>query len=99
MIKVYTVETRKQSYTVLGTSKKDVLEFVNSNRHKFTFDTSGYFKVALDKNIFKIHYSYAKYGNDGLSFLDSAIVKYNFGEIAADFTEKVEEIKETEYNK
>ena len=52
-VKAYWVETRKKSYIALGTSLKDVKNYVEDNKRDLdlTFDMSGYFKVTLNKDI------------------------------------------------
>lgn len=49
--KVYTVETRKRSYSVVGTSIKDIKTYIEDNKNDLdlSFDMSGYYKVILDK--------------------------------------------------
>lgn len=52
-VKVYTLETRKRSYNVLGTSIIDVKDYLakNLNDLDLSFDMSGYYKVTLDRNL------------------------------------------------
>ncbi len=50
-VKVYTVETRKRIYSVVGISIKDVKTYIEDNKNDLdlSFDMSGYYKVTLDK--------------------------------------------------
>ena len=53
MEKVYYVETRKKTYICIGTSIKDVKDYVESNKRNLdlSFDMSGYYNVKLAKDI------------------------------------------------
>ncbi len=53
MRKVYYVQTGKKSYIAIGTSIKDVEDFVQSNKRDLdlSFDMSGHFKVSLANDI------------------------------------------------
>ena len=53
MVKAYIVETRKRSYTAVGTSIRDVEEFIEENKRDLdlSFDMSGYYKVSLDRSV------------------------------------------------
>ena len=50
MAKVYYFETEKKIYTVVGTSIKDVKDYIEENKRDFSFDMNGSYKVSIQKD-------------------------------------------------
>lgn len=59
-VKVYEVETRKKSYLAVGTSIKDVKEYIKENKKDLdlSFDMSGFYTVSLNKDILVNSYEF-----------------------------------------
>lgn len=81
-IKVYNLETRKRSYVVVGTSIRDVKEYIEENKRDLdlSFDMSGYYKVVLDNSIFVNWYDMCDENIDVINLTNNKdeVVNYEF---------------------
>lgn len=89
MVKVYTLETRKKSYTVVGTSVRDVKEYYEENKKNLDIvtDMSGYYKVILDNEAWVQWYDMCDESVDEIN-IDSS---YRFSGLVTFSTETAKE--------
>ena len=69
-VKIYNIETEKRKYLAIGTSIKDVKDYVDENKRDLSLDIGRHFKVTLNKDTYVNWYDMCDENIDSINLTD-----------------------------